>query len=560
MARTWTDVMWFQSKLDAHSKRARINSEKLTSVVEHLTGSKITLKFSSDFKFYTQYNYSDKSFRITVYRGGKGYFKSEIIQRSVSHELSHILFKSHEGFSLLKLIFRNKPLSSFELAKRIYNAFEDYRVDELYFSIYPGERKYNKMWNTALIKRGYFSPRSDDPLTTLLKFSYDFKPENDYEQRIFSLLEKVKGKTAFHSVLLTVYFFINYYTESVCSLEQLSSMSVEEISELIPHKIVVYPNIEMDLVNEKDIDISPDESMSNLLSREEKELNNILTSLLNEHIDLSDIYIVQKPDIPNNEIHIDYNLVDKFVRSVTKTIENIFSNKPSKYINYQYGSNLDVDSLIQSEFNPSVSDIFLIDKKIPKLRIIFLLDCSGSMEDIYNYAIHAFLALKRAFRNLSKLVEIEAYGFSAQSDGSRMKTIIYDLNDEKSIRCVKFFGRTPISDTLRWISYNKENDEKTILVLVTDGYSNISCRSYATDIEYRSEYYLEEVRDTILEIKSKNIHTTAFLICSSKRVAKYYPNRYLIEKEELKDRPHSVLLQPLISFCINHIAKEVIGR
>lgn len=557
-------MSWWDSKVKRATEIAEANSLKFASAVEHLTNSKIHLNFSDTFTFRTEH-LRDNEFKITVYRGGRGYYKPEIIQRSVNHELSHILFKSQEGLHLLKQIFSNKSSSTFNLVRNIYNAFEDYRVDNLYLDIYPGERKYNKQWNTALLKRGYFIPSDNDPLTILAKFNYDIKPKNDKEQEIFSLLEKVKGKTVFHSVLLTVYFYINYYTDNTCTLEELFSKNIHEIQQMISEiqETESYRNsfVPSDILNDKPCEFSLEENVQSLIEREEEELHDLLNTLISDYLELQeieDIYDIKVPTTPNKSITIDYELVNSLSRMVSKAIENIFSNKSAKYINCQYGANLDMDSLIQSEFNPSISDVFLIDRKLPKLSIIFLLDCSGSMKSVYNQAIHAFLILKKAFGRLSNLVKIEAYGFSSTK---HLKVDIYDLNDEKSIRCVVFDGRTPISNALEWIYYNKSDMEKAVLVLVTDGYTNIviGSKKEKESIGTADDKLLELVRETILKLKNKNIHTTAFLVDSSRRVARYYPNHYLISKEKIKNKPITSLLQPIIQFCINCVAKEVMG-
>jgi uncharacterized protein YegL len=129
------------------------------------------------------------------------------------------------------------------------------------------------------------------------------------------------------------------------------------------------------------------------------------------------------------------------------------------------GIEIDLDEEIQSEFNPSVQDVFLCEEYSQGLHIVILLDASGSMMgNKMSMAASVCLTLYQSLKQLPN-VEFKVIAFSASDNA----VYLAELSEDELKRVVPMY-LTPTHAAVRYACNLLESKSgKRVIIIITDG-------------------------------------------------------------------------------------------
>ena len=191
--------------------------------------------------------------------------------------------------------------------------------------------------------------------------------------------------------------------------------------------------------------------------------------------DLSKWYL-DNSDYMLNEKYNQLPLDQKLKRNLENNFMNVVSKIRTEYNNK--GKKLSVSRYINS-MNTNEKRIFQIKKQTKtKLRVLLVMDQSGSMSGSVNEIARLLKTLKKSVKNYPNII-IEVLGF----EGSNFRFMDKDNEFSYMLLCG---GSTPTCKALA-LGFNhlqKFHNEKRLMILISDGMPNPICGSEQTTNEF----------------------------------------------------------------------------
>jgi hypothetical protein len=461
--------------------------EKTTSIVEHITNSKIVLRYHRGGNF-CRYEKSKDSKKNTK-KIFVIYLANPVIKHipkyvALIHELGHILYES--PFTPIQKALEKEKNFSFYF--RIFNILEDQRIESQMSKYYLAyKKKFNNTCN--LLGRSLDEQENtDDPIYILLaiRFMRDDLVQNSihyvhYKKALNDVL--LADKFGSLRVLISIKKYLQYYLKDR-SFEPIQYISngiskkqrgMIEKEELLKNKIWEHSSQELDipqeLLNEKYDNNEIKQILENgkLEGLEQSEIihNNIVDGIFYDNTPSQIIKIKRN----EKKYEINYKTAKKLNK-----IFKILKMNNRIFVDY-YGIGVDVEEYVENlirgiNFNKSFENI----KKDNGVSILISIDGSASMDgENITIARKLVATLFHSLHDISK-VNIAGNVWSSNNNGDIGITEIKNISDVKQINVVDGFAQTPTHMGLEYSAkmLKSMKGNKKMLVLITDGLPNYS--------------------------------------------------------------------------------------